>query len=496
MGSGGSTRTLIIAGSALALDIDFANNVVKKVSLSFPESPEIVSRHTDKAGDILLRDLEFAPGESALTKMLDRFAANLERLAALDKLSVVPGLNCHEAIAGIYESLERLHKWEVARLKEHDYMARKGEEYVELAAMCRKSGKPVMHTRNRLGMSLDYWQAKRRIQAKGPPPTIWSLLIECAPIPLSLEPAHAYTSLRVSEKWISLDIKKVDPAPEDLLMADGPVLDWLEPENTLIPSTDQGGMEGIGQPNQKLPDVMFIAKFDPPLIVPYGLAMQTGANVEPYQMSTFDGLIFPPRANEKIEPGETRKITQNKAVPVVEAGVPSIRIHHNELFIQKADYGRVLTELPFDHPRKLVEILPALRQYAFLSTILRKSFNADPSPPAVADDKKASGKSNKDKYQAFMAEAPAEMEARGKNLKVDVSFTTHPFPKIDLVFPFRKKVARISFKVLLNGVVEVESQNVLEKEHEKRIGERELAEMLEVTEDLGIWVEFIMRRLG
>jgi hypothetical protein len=166
MGSGGSTRTLIIAGSALALDIDFANNVVKKVSLSFPESPEIVTRHTDKAGAILLRDLEFRPTESPLTKMLDRFAANLERLAQLDKLSVIPALNCHEAIAGIYESLEKLHLWEVERLKDVGEMVEKDGDEMERTAMCTKSGKPLMHTRDRLGLSLDYWQEKRRVGGK------------------------------------------------------------------------------------------------------------------------------------------------------------------------------------------------------------------------------------------------------------------------------------------------------------------------------------------
>ena len=45
--------------------------------------------------------------------------------AALDKLSVMPALNCHEAIAGIYESLKRLHEWELSRLKEENDMRRK-----------------------------------------------------------------------------------------------------------------------------------------------------------------------------------------------------------------------------------------------------------------------------------------------------------------------------------------------------------------------------------
>src|SRR5689334_8181859 len=123
MGSSSGTpmRTLVIAGSLLALEIDFANNIVKKVALSFPESPEIVTRHTGEGGNILVRDLQFGEGEGALTKRLDRFAGNLEKLANADKLSV-EGLNCHEAIAGIYESLEKLHLWEVEKLRKEGEM--------------------------------------------------------------------------------------------------------------------------------------------------------------------------------------------------------------------------------------------------------------------------------------------------------------------------------------------------------------------------------------
>ena len=79
IGSGGSTKTLIIAGSALALDIDFANNIVKKVALSFPDSPETVTRHTEKAGNILLRDLEFKPNESPFSPFsVDKRHLNIE----------------------------------------------------------------------------------------------------------------------------------------------------------------------------------------------------------------------------------------------------------------------------------------------------------------------------------------------------------------------------------------------------------------------------------
>jgi hypothetical protein len=503
MGSSGSTRTLIIAGSALALDIDFSNNVVKKVALSFPESPEIVTKHTEKAEDILLRDLQFTPNESPLTKMLDRFASNLERLAVLDKLSVIPGLNCHEAIAGIYESLERLHKWEVARLIEQDDMVSKDDEYIERMAMCTKSGKPVMHIRDRVGLSIDYWQDKLRIQPKGgnDERKIWSLLVECAP-----SPALVYTPLRVSESWISAEIQKADSLAEDIFLTQhGPILDWLEPDNTLLPSTEPpktDGMEGIEQAStQKYPEVMFVAKFDPPLIVPYGLAMQiydsTNAPLDMYQTSTFDGLMFPHGPEEKVEPGEARSIKQQRTVPIFDKdGRSWSRVHKNTLFIEKIDYGRTLTELPFSHPRQLVQMLPNLRQYALLSTILEKSFPASKDAP---EQEKIPEKNKKDEFSEFLTQASKLGEAP---LSIDISFATQPLPRLQLVFPFKNRTANVTFDIKINGTVEIVSQNVLDEDamdegkgKGKMITVADLGRMLEITEDLGIWAEFVRRRL-
>jgi hypothetical protein len=500
MGSGGSTRTLIIAGSALALDIDFSNNVVKKVALSFPESSESVTKHTEKAGDILLRDLQFAPNESPLTKMLDRFAANLERLATLDKLSVIPGLNCHEAIAGIYESLQRLHLWEVEKLKEQADMAGKDGTYVEKTAMCTKSGKPVMHTRDRLGLSIDYWQDKRRITGRISKPEeqkTWSLLVECAPLP-----ALVFPPLRVSQNWISADIQKANP-PVEVMFLDGPILDWLEPDNTLLPSTEPpkpDAMEGIDQTsNQKVPEVMFVAKFDPPLIVPMGLAMQiynsTSAAFDMYQPSTFDGLMFPHGPNEQAEPSEARSIQTETIVPLFDKnGDKSTETHKNTLLIDKIDYGRSLMELPFSHPRQLVEMIPALRQYAFLSTVLRKTFGAGSKDKPK--EEQFSVKSKRDEFADFMAQASA---VRKGPFKVDVHLTTQPLLKLRVVFPFKRRTADVTFEIKLNAVVEVVSQNLFDEEKKpeeaKGLKAADLGKMLEITEDLGIWAEFVRRRL-
>jgi hypothetical protein len=491
---------LIIAGSALALDIDFVNNVVKKVSLSFPESPEIVARHTEKAGNILLRDLQFQPNESPLTKMLDRFAANLERLAQLDKLSVIPGLNCHEAIAGIYESLERLHKWEVERLRDGGEMVDRDGDEIERVAMCTKSGKPVMHTRDRLGLSLDYWQEKRRVGSKKE--KTWSLLVDCAPLPNLV-----YTPLRVSENWISADIQKANLPAEDLLLPseNGPVLDWLEPDNTLLPSTDPpkpDAMEGVDQAaSHKYPEVMFVAKFDPPIIVPYSLAVQiynsTNAPLDMYQTTTFDGLMFPRSPDDKID-SESRVISREVTVPIFTKDTGKVtRTHQPKLWIEKIDYGRNLTELPFSHPRQLVEMLPALRQYAFLSTVLGKSFGANSRPPTV--ESKTNRKSKKSEFTEFMAQTSIPGDGP---VRYDVGLATQPVLKLTIAFSFKNRDAQVIFEIKLNGVVKVVGQNILDekagdegKGKQKALSVADLGKMLEITEDIGVWVEFVKRRL-
>ncbi|RDL39068.1 Uncharacterized protein BP5553_03408 [Venustampulla echinocandica] len=499
MGSGGSMRTLIIAGSALALDIDFSNNVVKKVALSFPESTEFVTKHTEKAGDILLRDLQLGPNESPLTKMLDRFAANLERLAALDKLSIIPGLNCHEAIAGIYESLERLHIWEAERLREQADMEGKDTAYIERTAMCTKSGKPAMHTRDRLGLSIDYWQSKRRVTPTSTKTTerTWSLLVECAPLP-----ALVFPPLRVSQNWISPSIQKA-ASEVDEIFSQGPILDWLEPDNMLLPSVKPDAMEDIDQSStQKVPEAMFVAKYDPPLIVPMGLAMQiyssTNANshLDVYQTTTFDGLMFPHSPNESIEPTEARTIETESTVPVFDSkGVKSTQTHRNTLLIEKIDYGRKLTDLPFSHPRQLVEMLPALRQYAFLSTVLGKTFGAD-SKLITKDPNINPTMSKKAAFADFMSQPPVR---KHEAFKMDVTLTTQPLLRLRVVFPCRKETADVTFDIKLNGVVEVVSQNLLDEDAEsgrKGLIAADLGRMLEITEDLGIWAEYIRRRLG
>ena len=299
--NGRRMKTLVVAGKALQLEISLDNNIVRNVAMSFPLSADVVKERADRATAILVRDLGLRPGQSPLTKKLNDFYANLERLGELDKLSVIPGFDLQEALAGICASLERIHAHDVEKLRAEPELSGKGERFVRNMATCHRHGRPVMHARDRVGLSVDYWVQRHRVppaneQAEASE-DVWSLLLSCAPLGDMM-----YPPVRISQAWVSERIEKEDPSAEEVLgAAAGPALDWLEPESTVLPPPEgeegnKGGVEGaIGG---KYPEVIFKATLDPPVVLPQPLWAHmhemVGAQVPNlYAYPTFDSLSSP-----------------------------------------------------------------------------------------------------------------------------------------------------------------------------------------------------------
>jgi hypothetical protein len=518
MGGSGS-RTLIIAGSALQLEVVIAKDVVQTASLSFPESAEVVGKHAEKAGQILLDDLKLAPGQSPLTKRMHKFADNFERLANLDKLSVNPGLNLFEAIGGIYESLERLYNWDLRRLREDPALNGKSDEYLVNMVMCTKHGRPIMHARGRIGLSIDYWKERRLFPPRSERTKAfaathdqyWSMLVVCAPMRGAGQP------VRVSDKWISMDVEKVS-GPEDL--QPGPALEWLQPDNTVLePSAEKTGDAATSLLlAPKLPEVTFLAVFDPPLHVPVSvfemIYQRVGTLPAPdfTMLPTLDSLLLPSQSDKKVgvsDPAEPRVITRVRRVDVLEPGEGPDRdlytvTHWNRLIIYSPQtvYGKTLTELPFSHPEQLIGILPLLRQYAFLSSLMRNSFSQDlkpqPSTPAPFSSRAAKiATTYQEDYENLMSgenAAAADMDA-----DIAVSFAAFPQPSLTVLFPFRDSTASVSMIIEENGHVHVTSQNVLDDSNSMGTNGQprrpeQLGKMLEMFEDIGRWVQFIRTR--
>ncbi|KFA74556.1 hypothetical protein S40288_04911 [Stachybotrys chartarum IBT 40288] len=529
---GRKSRTLVIAGSAIALDIALDNNVVQNISLAFHGSPPSVARHADAASQILLKDLQLAPNQSPLTKTLDQFAKNFEWLANLDKLSISPGLDCQEALAGIFASLERLNKWDMTNLREEPAMAGKSDEYISSAAMCTRHGYPAMHCRGKLGLALQYWRELRHVPASDSgdqEDKVWSLLLGCAPIN-----GLGQSPVRVSENWISKDIVKPDPTA---IGEKKGALDWQEPDNVILPPSEENkdaGMELL-QPDlstTRVPRVMFTATFDPPVKLPqnewmrlYAYAQAEPPNLNALDFShrpppTFDSMVFPIPPGTKQDPSEARTITRVRQVRVFdEANQPVQKTHHNKLFIYKPIYSQEVKDLAFSHPRQLVDMLPLLRQYAFLSILLENSFGSNTQDPVATKDGQAKAGTGqgpgttmtRDEFTDFSQPAPTldasqiSLGGQGDSRKtthMDVILGVHPVPQIQVVFPLGSSTGDITLRILEGGTVEVMDENILAQDgrggpkgNGKTLTRGDLARVLEHLEDLCKWVEWISLRV-
>ncbi|KAF2840000.1 hypothetical protein M501DRAFT_931923 [Patellaria atrata CBS 101060] len=422
------SRQLTIAGQTVLLDIDFKDSTVDRVALTFPGSSNSVTQHTESAARILQDDLTPPKWIARMNWKLDRFSGNLELLAKLDKLSTSPEQSCFEAIGGIYNSLRQLFEHEKkTTLSLMGPNRTHAEVKAEREVLCRKSGRPRMNVSNRIGLSLEYWMDNRYVLNQSPHPEpssndtqIYSLLIECDPAVNQL-----YPPLRISSSWLSPNVFKPSSAA-DLLNT--PQIDWLDPPPTYIPPNQNEVQTGLLE--GKLPKGRFVAKLHPPLVVPLIMAQNISSmsggplQQESMRLTTVEGLLLRPDEKESdivaasLTAGPPKPTATERMVLAedsVEGRNYVERTHTNSLFLRSAEYGRVVEEIAFEHPRQLVEILPTLRQYAFLRTLVLGTFG--PSDDSTA------------------AESSEKLLPRLPPLSVDVSLTTNPAPNLTVVFP-------------------------------------------------------------
>ncbi|KAI9806758.1 MAG: hypothetical protein M1825_006215 [Sarcosagium campestre] len=483
-------RTLSIAGRGVLIDVDFLDNSVTRVSLSFPTSPDSLAEGAPRAAKILKDQLTPPKGVSPICTDLSPFTAHLEQLARLDKLSSPPHLNCFEAISGIYGSLRQIFEWEKERLRAEAKRSNNerllaDDEMLEAEVLCKKSGRPRMHAGKQVGLSLEYWKDQRLLPPPRRPssaidpdslgPRIWSAVISC-----EASPAELYPSVRMSTDWVSDDVCKVndDDAAAAAAEVEQPhIIEWLDPPPTLLdaPSTaPDGSLAPISSSSStaSLPNVRFVARLSPPVTVPlpvaYDILAAVGLQIpnESLRATTYDGLLLSGSASATTGNSgggsgggdDYPRATAKRNVPVVGTDGALRNVRHNaSLYVQKQDFGRVIEEIPFAHPRQLVAILPVLRQYAFISTVLHNSFppSATPSitptttnapilPPSSPLPSSSSSSSSSSPPPpppppplslASLMSSTAPLPSPDAPLPLSLTLATTPTPRLTLVFP-------------------------------------------------------------
>lgn len=384
------------AGTKFMLELDFSGRTPSCRELRYGANWEGKEEHAERGKRILQRDLRPVDEKSALGNTLDRFAGNLGRLANLNRLSTEE-VDCFEVVAGVYVSLKRLFEHEKkAAMALLDPVAADADEKAEREVMCKRSGRPRMNVGKTLGLSLQYWMDRRHIRRRRArltstpakagtrmdidqkpdveePEEIYSLTIEC-----ESSPAELYPPIRKSDAWISEAIEKPS---HDIFSTSN--IDWLEPPSTYetppsLDATQASAMSLDANNTGKLPNVRFVARLNPPLVVPLNIAVQihssVGTEIPPGSIlpTMFEDLLLKRDDTDAAKAtgiGDVKEIRSETEVFVAgKDGTGTKRRHVNGLFVPKSGYyGCILEEVPFRHPREIVEILPVSRPGLFES---------------------------------------------------------------------------------------------------------------------------------
>lgn len=528
-GMGDGKRMLTIAGTAILLEVEFEAEEVMGCVLSFPGSGEEVGGRAAGGAEVLRRDLR---GEGYVR--LEGFVENMEILGRMDRLGGEK-ISCFAATDGMFRSLENLWRWELEREKQQ------GKEVMEEEVMCRHSGRPRMHTRGRVGLALQYWMERRLVHGKeketdgmdiddeaagevDDEADIWSAVIEC-----EASSAELYPSIRVSDAWVSQAVGKPAPALPNDIPGNDSSIDWQDPPPTLLPSEEPADSaitvtdsNPLQQP--KPPDVRFVAKFEPPVILPLQTALQVHNSVgspisqDMILSTTYESLLL---AGNQVPIPQPEPRTVEKTITTYDStDTPTSHVHRYTLFPQQQDWARAITHLPFSHPRQIIAVLPILRQWALTGTILRRAFDPDKDPTSPREDATNAHPSSEEHppvptetFQTIEAELAAFMASplpnapkppSDKTRDVQVTFKATPVPLFQISFPNAKygdKLAGLNFMIGLNGVVanvDVHTGSPewgVGNEREKEVVRmREvLGRVLEVGESIGVAVEWVGR---
>ncbi|KAL8662666.1 MAG: hypothetical protein Q9202_004531 [Teloschistes flavicans] len=531
---GADGRTLSIAGNSVLVEVQFMKkgNEIGSVTLAFPEREDGEWGKSAAAGaEVLKNNLEGGQTHDMGFVILDSFVENLEKLAHLDRLSAA-SVNCFDAIDGVGNALRKVWESDIRRKRAEK---RASLEEADQIVLCQQNGRPTMHSGSQLGLALQYWKdgrhlARRKRKAdemdidgssdfdeqEVDQPTTWSLAIGCES---SL--ADTYPAIRISNEWVSFPASLNDEAKGEQLnsSAAGDSIEWQEPPPAFL-STDPSApsLEAAKQP-----DIRFVAHLNPPVLVPLQTALNVYNSVgsplpesSMQQPTTYTQLLLPTHnlATTSSEITAEREMLLPPTVDGIET-----KKHKFTLLSSSSQeiFAANIEHIPFSHPRQLIVLLPVLRQWALVSSLLRRCFN-DPPPeeekPATNGERDSDSdsdsdgeeKSVRDKLDALLNGAATES---GNLTRVDINVSlSAPSPTISLVFPYQSTLAGLSFEVGLNGeiqgvelklgtatnpddVVAGEGDGRKSKKTERR--EEKVRKVLEISEDLSAVVEWMSR---
>ncbi|KAK5107722.1 hypothetical protein LTR62_000744 [Meristemomyces frigidus] len=489
-----ANRLISTAGKKVLVEIKLKDLKVERITIVLDTENARAASQNDALEKVLMHDLQ-ETDDSEIDVDLSRFAANMSRLARIDRLSS-HHLNTFEALSGIYTSLSRLYDQEM--LDSND-----------LEVLLAKSGKPTLHADDRIGVAIRYWQ--RRDHS----PEDKNMALPCDAHKLDIEIERSvgaiFPTLRISENWLPDPLELSTDASQDHIP-------WLDPPSTLMPVDAEGdGIAGTGE--EKVPDLHFTAKLEPPLVLPWHMATNV---LQSFGLQPPTIFVYPPAwhtmvldisATTPFNAGGDSLISSEQSVLTMRNGEAIDNTHIYSLDIAKPDGGYLLNELPFSHPRQLVELLPTLRQWARFTRLFHDLFGVASKPRTKTNPDHSTaipGISTVDELLNppamvkpdtltldSLLTPPVTPRAEEK-VAISISIATTPTPTVSLTFPSRKleTMCNVILQVQSNGIIAVVGSSKVigdgqVESHDDEAAKKRLAEALERCGDVGVWIEWL-----
>lgn len=389
-----------IAGNCVDLEVEFEAtppDVVKDVILKYASPDAEEGEKREEASAILKQDLipdRMDEGKGPWKSMED-FKDNLKRLGKLDQLS--QGVNCFEAIEGLYESFRKIWDEEKKRLK----------GLGPWDQLCRSSiGRPVMHKRRKVGLGLEYWVEKKQLLTVKRPASEQDMDLD--PMDSNIEAGNGtetasvstmtieceaampqYPPIRISKDWVgSPTYTSTEDAGNDQQSLEGEPrqrgINWLDPQPTFIsPSAqnDSGATMDVDNAEGNLPkppNVQFCFSLEPPVILPYLLVNTVYNNFglqspyAPNQAMTYEAILAAV-SGDSTKAGISAKshdnLQKSRKVWTRRGNSQTLKNHDYSFHPPPEDFFCLLHGVAFSHPQQLVALLPVSRIHYIISLV-------------------------------------------------------------------------------------------------------------------------------
>ncbi|KAF2163730.1 hypothetical protein M409DRAFT_68319 [Zasmidium cellare ATCC 36951] len=509
-------RPIGLAGTQFMIDLSLKQQVAQKVDVIISSEGADLGEFATPASEVLLNDLKVSDGIQ-LHSNLDRFARNLNRLSRLDILCKTGKVNCFNAIYGLYKNLKKLNELEIEAVKARlgsDVDNVDGKAHDEV--LRKRSGKPTIHARDRVGLALEYWAAanssssghhESKMEVDGVENSQLTADTQSDVHSLQIEveswPAPMHTALRISEAWLpeTFDI----PDPES-----GESLPWQDPPPTYVTESDGRGNVMAVDGTQQVPDLRFVANLDPPVVLPWNMVnvlSEAGIDLPPIgQIPDFYDASLNVETGSVTVPSEP--IEAEQSVLALQDGQEKDVLHHYILDVSKPDHGYKLEKLYFSHPRQLISLLPVLRQWAQGGSLIHSCFGdkQDNTPkPQVATNgvngKLTNGHAND--LQSDSMDLDDTNDPTHDKLTVNIGLSVLPQPTLSVTFPesTSPKIGNTIFQIMPNASLAVTSFEGMDEINEAHNPDgspsekaKKIARALESCGDLGVWIEWMRLR--